>query len=150
MKYRIAPGELVLALFFALLGGLWIAAAARMPLWQGFIPQSGFIPLWYGITLFGLAAAILARLYLEKEPQQKEEPIGKPLVVLAALAASIVGLDLIGFAPAVFLLLLVLFAAVVRLPATRSLIVAAAVTAVLFLIFRTWLKVPLPVGPLGI
>ena len=150
MNRKIAPGELILALFFALLGGLWIAAAARMPLWQGFIPQSGFIPLWYGISLFALAAAIIARLLLEKDPQTKEEPIGKPLVVLAALAASIVGLDLIGFAPAVFLLLLVLFAAVERLPMLRSLAVAATVTAVLFLIFRTWLKVPLPVGPLGI
>ena len=150
MNLRAAPGEVVLALFFALLGGLWIAAAARMPLWQGFIPQSGFIPLWYGITLFGLAAAILANLFLRRAPEAKEEPVGKALVVLAALAASIVGLGLIGFAPSIFLLLLVLFAAVERLPATRSLIVAAAVTAVLFLIFRTWLKVPLPVGPLGI
>ena len=150
MNRKIAPGELILALFFALLGGLWIAAAARMPLWQGFIPQSGFIPLWYGITLFILAAAILARLFFGRDPQTKEEPVGKPLVVLAALAASIVGLDLIGFAPAVFLLLLVLFAAVERLPLLRSLAVAAAVTAVLFLIFRTWLKVPLPAGPLGI
>jgi putative tricarboxylic transport membrane protein len=120
-----------------------------MPLWQGFIPQSGFIPLWYGITLFGLAAAILARLYLEKSPQQ-EEPVGKPLVVLAALAASIAGLGVIGFAPTVFLLLLVLFAAVERLPLVRSLLVATAVTTVLFLIFRTWLGVPLPAGLLGI
>ena len=149
MPRRIAPGELVLALFFALLGALWIVAAARMPLWQGFVPQSGFIPFWYGITLLGLAAAILARLYFEQKPQ-KEEPVGKPLVVLAALAASIVGLGLIGFAPSVFLLLLVLFAAVERLPLLRSVAVAAGVTAVLFFIFRTWLGVPLPAGPLGI
>ncbi|HYN12865.1 MAG TPA: tripartite tricarboxylate transporter TctB family protein, partial [Burkholderiales bacterium] len=65
-------------------------------------------------------------------------------------AAAIVGLDLIGFAPSIFLLLLVLFAAVERLPIVRSLVVAAAVTAVLFLVFRTWLRVALPVGPLGI
>ena len=150
MLNRPAPGEVLLALLFAALGILWIVAATRMPLWSGFIPQSGFIPLWYGITLSGLSAAILANLLLRREPAAKEEPIGKPLVVLAALAASIVGLDLIGFAPAVFLLLLVLFAAVERLPMLRSLAVAAAVTGVLFLIFRTWLRVPLPVGPLGI
>ena len=150
MKHRIAPGELLLALFFALLGLLWIVAAARMPLWSGFIPQSGFIPLWYGITLTGLSAAIVANLLLRREPGAKEEPIGKPLVVLAALAAAILGLDLIGFAPSIFLLLLVLFAAVERLPFPRSLAVATAVTAALFLIFRTWLRVPLPVGPLGI
>jgi hypothetical protein len=150
MNTRPAPGEVLLALLFAGLGILWIAAAARMPLWSGFVPQSGFIPLWYGITLTGLSAAILANLLLRRAPGVMEEPVGKPLVVLAALAASILGLDLIGFAPSIFLLLLVLFTAVERLPAVRSLAVAAAVTAVLFLIFRTWLRVPLPVGPLGI
>lgn len=149
MKQRIAPGELVLALFFALLGILWIVAAARMPLWQGFIPQSGFLPLWYGITLAGLAAAILVGLFMHKSAVP-EEPIGKPLVVMAVVAATVLGFDLIGFAPSIFLLLLVLFAAVERLPLLRSLAVAAAVSAVLFLVFRTWLRVSLPVGPLGI
>jgi len=147
---RIAPGELALALFFALLGGLWILAALRMPLWQGFVPQSGFMPLWYGVTLAGLAAAILARIFLEKEEKQIEEPIGKALVVIAVLAATIIGFSLIGFAPSVFLLMLVLFAAVERLPMVRSAAVAAAITALLFLVFRTWLGVPLPLGPLGI
>ena len=148
MKQRIAPGELVLALFFALLGLLWIVAAARMPLWQGFIPQSGFMPLWYGITLTGLGAAIVARLWFE--PPKQEEPIGKALVVIAVIAATVLGFELIGFAPSIFLLLLVLFAAVERLPLARSTAVAAGVTAVLFLIFRTWLRVSLPLGPLGI
>lgn len=150
MLNRPATGEALLALFFAVLGILWVAAAARMPLWEGFVPQSGFMPLWYGITLTALAGAILANLFLIREPGKKEEPTGKPLVVLAALAAAIFGLNLIGFAPSIFLLLLVLFAAVERLPILRSLVVAAAATAVLVLIFRTWLRVPLPVGPLGI
>jgi len=149
MRQRIAPGELVLALFFALVGILWIVAAARMPLWQGFVPQSGFLPLWYGITLAGLAAAILARLWLGKE-QQPGQPVGKALVLIAAIAATVLGFDLIGYAPSIFLLLLVLFAAVERLPLARSAAVAAAVTAVLFLLFHTWLRVPLPLGPLGI
>ena len=147
---RIAPGELALALFFVLLGGLWLLAALRMPLWQGFVPQSGFMPLWYGVTLTGLAAAILTRIFLEKEEKKVEEPVGKALVVIAVVAATIVGFSLIGFAPSIFLLLLVLFAAVERLPVVRSVAVAAVITALLFLVFRTWLGVPLPVGPLGI
>ena len=150
MRQRIATGELVLALFFALLGVLWIAAAARMPLWQGFVPQSGFMPLWYGIALAGLAAAILARILFEKDEKQVEEPIGKALVVIAVIAATVVGLSLIGFAPSIFLMLLALFAAVERLPLARSIAVAAAVTAVLFLVFHTWLRVPLPLGRWGI
>jgi putative tricarboxylic transport membrane protein len=150
MLNRPAPGEVLLALFFAVLGILWMVAATRMPLWAGFVPQSGFMPLWYGITLTALAGAIVANLFLNREPGKKEEPIGKALIVLAALAAAIFGLNLIGFAASIFLLLLVLFAAVERLPVLRSLVVAATVTAVLFLVFRTWLRVALPVGPLGI
>ena len=150
MRFKIAPGEIILALFFALLGLLWIVAALRMPLWQGFVPQSGFMPLWYGITLAGLSVAIISTLWLSKVPARNEEPVGKALVVVAVLAATILGFNLIGFAPSIFLLLLVLFAAVERLPMARSLVVAALVTAVLFGVFRLWLRVPLPVGPLGI
>ena len=140
-------GELALALFFAALGALWIVRAARMtPLWDGFAPGSGFMPLWYGVILIALSGAIL---FLAVEKRQ-EEPIGKVLVLLAVVAATIVGFSLAGFAPSIFLMLLVLFAVVERLPLARSVAVAVAVTAVLFLVFRTWLKVPLPSGPLGI
>ena len=141
-----APGELALALFFALLGARWIGAALRMPLWSGFVPDSGFMPLWYGAVLLALAAAIV---FLNRE-RKPEEPVGKPLVVIAVTAATILGFDLVGFAPSIFLLLLVLFAAVERLPLARSLAVAAGTTAVLYLVFKTWLRVPLPVGPFGI
>jgi len=83
MRLSVNKGELVLALVFVALGGLWIAKGARMSLWEG-------------------------------------------------------------FAPSIFLMLLVLFASVERLPLARSIAVAAGVTAVLFLVFKTWLGVPLP------
>ena len=140
MRLRIAPGELVLALFFALLGALWIVAALRMPLWSGFVPQSGFMPLWYGIVLLGLAGAVLA---FNREVKT-EDPVRKPLVLLAVIAATILGLKLAGYVVSIFLLLLALFAAVERLPLARSVAVAAAATAVLYLVFKTWLGVPLP------
>lgn len=141
--HRTAPGELVLALVFALLGIVWIVAALRMPLWDGFVPQSGFMPLWYGAVLTALAAAVLVNLFLKGE-RRAEEPVGKPLLVLAVLAAGIAALGVAGFIPAVFVLLLVLFAAVERLPLARSALVAAATTAVLYLVFKTWLGVTLP------
>ena len=150
MQTRPAAGEVVLAVFLAVLGILWVVAALGMRLWEGFAPQSGFMPLWYGIILTGLAAAILVTLFMQREPGKAEQPIRKPLIVLAALAAGIAGLELVGFGPSVFLLLLVLFAVVERLPIGRSVLVAAGTTAVLFLIFRTWLGVTLPSGPLGI
>jgi hypothetical protein len=150
MLNRPAPGEVALAIFFALLGLVWIVAALRMPLWEGFAPHSGFMPLWYGILLTALAVVILANLVLHKAPAVAEPPIGKPLVVLAALAAGIAGLEVVGFGPSIFLLLLALFVVVERLPIGRSTLVAAATSALLFLIFKSWLGVTLPTGPLGI
>lgn len=150
MLSRVAPGELVLAAFFAALGLLWVGAAIRVPFWEGFAPQSGFMPLWYGVILIGLTGAVLVNLFRQKDDAKPEQPIGKPLLVLAAFAAGIAGLEPMGFIPAVFLMLLFMFALVERLPIISSTLVAAATTGVLFLIFRTWLKVTLPIGPLGI
>ena len=71
-------------------------------------------------------------------------------MVLAVLAAAIVGLDLIGFAPSIFLMLLVLFAVVERLPMVRSLAVATARHRGAVPDLPHLAAVPLPVGPLGI
>jgi putative tricarboxylic transport membrane protein len=150
MQKRIAIGELLLAAFFIALGLLWVGAAMRMPLWEGFAPQSGFMPLWYGIVLIGLTVAVLVNLFRQKDDAKAEDPIGKPLIVLAVFAAGIAGLEPMGFGPAVFVMLLFMFAFIERLPIISSALVAAGTTAVLFLIFRTWLNVGLPVGPLGI
>jgi hypothetical protein len=150
MRSRVAAGEIALAVFFAALGLLWVGAAIRMPLWEGFAPQSGFMPLWYGLILTGLTGATVFNLFMQKDSAKAEDPIAKPLIVLAVFAAGIAGLEPMGFGPAVFLMLLFLFALVERLPIVPSVLVAAGTTAVLFLIFRTWLNVGLPVGPLGI
>jgi hypothetical protein len=48
-----------------------------------------------------------------------------------------------------FLMLLFMFVFIERLSIIPSLLVSVTTTAVLFLIFRTWLKVTLPIGPLG-
>jgi len=149
MQKRVAIGELVLAAFFAALGLLWVGAAIRMPFWEGFAPQSGFMPLWYGVVLVGLTVAVVINLFRQGEGKA-EDPIGKPILVLAVFAAGIAGLEPMGFGPAVFLMLLFMFVFIERLTIVSSVLVAAGTTAVLFLIFRTWLKVGLPVGPLGI
>jgi putative tricarboxylic transport membrane protein len=149
MHSRLGQGEVILALLFAALGVLWIVTAFGMPFWQGFAPQSGFVPFWYGVILVGLSAAIVVNLVRQKEAAA-EPPIGKPLTVLAALAGGVLGLEIAGFGPSIFLLLLFLFAVVERLPPLKSTVVAAATTTILLLIFKVWLRIPLPTGPLGI
>ncbi|HEY7385326.1 MAG TPA: tripartite tricarboxylate transporter TctB family protein [Beijerinckiaceae bacterium] len=150
MRGRVINGDVGLALVFAALGIVWIFGATGLPFWQGFAPESGFLPLFYGILLVGLAAAVLVMRLLDADVAASEQPARKPLVVLAALTAAVVGVEPAGFGPSVFLLLAFLFAVVERLPVLRSLVVAGATTAVLILIFKSWLGVPLPTGPLGV
>ena len=140
---RVLRGELALALLFFALGALWLARAAGMKLWEGFAPDSGFLPLAYGAILVGLSAAVAAQVFLAPAAPPGEA-VRKPLVVLAALAVAVSALPLAGFAISVFALLYFLYAWVERLPQLSSVVVSAATTGVLYLIFKTWLGVPLP------
>jgi hypothetical protein len=148
MRARLLNGDVGLALLFGSLGLVWLFGALGLPFWEGFAPQSGFLPFFYGLLLTGLALAILLGAFLDTGPD--EQPIGKPLTILVALTAAAVGVEVAGFGVAVFLLLVFLFAIVERLPVLRSILVAGTTTAALILIFRAWLAVPLPAGPLGI
>jgi putative tricarboxylic transport membrane protein len=143
VRLAVAKGELALALVFVALGGLWVAKALRMSLWDGFAPDSGFLPLIYGFLLAGLALAVVARLVLAGAPAA-EGDVRKPLLVLAVLIAAVSALPFAGFALSVFLLLAFLYAVVERLPVVTSLLVSAAITGGLYLVFKTWLGVPLP------
>ena len=143
MRFRVAKGELLLALVFAAVGGLWIAKGVRMSLWEGFAPDSGFLPLIYGALLAGLALAVVIQLLLAGTPAA-EDDVRKPLLVLAALIAAVSALPFAGFAISVFLLLAFLYAVVERLPVLPSALVSGAITGALYLVFKTWLGVPLP------
>jgi putative tricarboxylic transport membrane protein len=136
-------GELVLALFFTLIGALWILRALRMPLWDGFAPDSGFLPLVYGALLAALAAVVLLQLALAKD-SSNAETIRKPLIVMGALIAAVAALPITGFVISVFALLVFLYAGVERLRLLPSAIAAAAITGSLYLVFKAWLGVPLP------
>jgi hypothetical protein len=150
MHARPAAAEVGLALLFAALGILWIVTGFQLPLWEGFAPQSGFLPVIYGFLLTGLSLVVAAGLFFGAATHADEQPLRKPLLIIAALVACAVGLEPAGFATAVFLLLLFLFAFVERLSIIPSVIVAAVMTAILVLTFKTWLGVPFPTGPLGI
>lgn len=150
MPERPAKGELALALVFAGIGILWISISLGMTLWQGFAPASGFLPLVYGLLLTLLAGAIAANLYLDPRAERDQTPIGKPLLLLAILIVTVVGMEVAGFVVAISLMLLFLFAGLERRPLVPSIVVAAVSTAVLFALFDMWLKVPLPAGPFGV
>lgn len=143
MRLGAAKGELALALIFVLTGAFWIIRAAGMPLWDGFAPDSGFLPLAYGVLLAAISIVVVAQL-LAGTPAAVGADTRKPLLVLAALAVTVAILPLAGFAISVFLLMLFLYAVLERLPLVVATLASGATSGVLYLIFKTWLGVPLP------
>ena len=149
MEMRAAKGELLLALVFAATGVLWILVSLGLPLWQGFAPDSGFLPLIYGILLAGLSLVILADLLFAGGASAPDEQLRKPLLLLLALTVTVAGLEVAGFSASIFLLLMFLYGVLERLPLLTSAVVSAAITGALYLVFKTWLSVPLPTGFIG-
>jgi len=143
-------GEVILAVAFGAAGLFWAATAATMQLWDGFSPGSGFLPLLYGALLALLSAGVLVAAFAPGEGgDEAREPIRQPLLVVAALLLAVLGIEAVGFAASIFVMLLVLYGFVERLPILAALAVSAATSAVLMVVFRTWLGVPLPSGPWG-
>jgi Tripartite tricarboxylate transporter TctB family len=144
MRLRADKGELGLALFFGCVGGLWVFRAARMPVWgDSFAPDSGFLPLIYGLLLTALALAAVGQILTAGDAGPTQE-FRKPLLVLALLVATVAALPVAGFLIAVFALLFLLYAVVERLPWLNAALVSAATSGVLYLVFKVWLSVPLP------
>jgi hypothetical protein len=150
MRIKAHRGEIILGLAFAGVGAFWILTAVKLPIWDGFAPSSGFLPLIYGVLLIGLSiAALLLESHGGGTTDNPAGTIQRPLVVIAALAVGVAGINLAGFSVSMFLTMFFLFKVPEKLPVIPSLIVASVSALVLTLIFRSWLGVPLPIGPWG-
>ena len=150
MKLRGFEGELGLCAVFIGAGAFWVAVAAGMPLWDGFAPASGFLPLVYGALLAILAlAATLVDVLGRADGGETKAAIGRPLMVLLALAAGAAGIETAGFFASMLFAMLFLFRVAERLPLVTSIATATGTAASLTVIFRSWLGVPLPAGPWG-
>ncbi len=150
MRARLPLGEILLGILFAVAGLFWCIQAMRMPLWSGSAPDSGLLPLAFGGLLVALAiAAVLKEGAHPCAKAEEERPRLRPYLVLIALSAGVAGIQTVGFFGAMFAMMLALFALVERKPVPFSLAASLGVAVLLTTAFRTWLGVPLPLGPWG-
>jgi putative tricarboxylic transport membrane protein len=133
--------------------GLGVAAcilARALPAQTGFGLGPAFLPFWTGIVLAACGLWLCARSDADPDvswPTSRgfaRAAAGFVLLLLYALALQPLGYLI---STAIFLVITILLLEPVR--RTRALVVGVASAAFLFLIFRVWLRIPLPGGVLG-
>lgn len=148
-----ARAEVVAGVGFALFGAAWAAMALKLPYMGAFAPGSGFLPFWLGLILAALSLALLARLWRDRgatvETALPPSDGRKPAVLAAGLFLCIGAIPWLGFVLAVGCYLFALIRWVERRPWLQSLAVGIGTPVLLAVMFRSWLGVPLPRGPLG-
>jgi putative tricarboxylic transport membrane protein len=113
-------------------------------------PGPGYFPFWGGLLLGALSLILLVRsLRVRERFRTVAIPWPALLLVLGALLGYLLFLETLGFVTVTFLFLLLLF----RFGKTgwiKSGGWAVIATTVAYLLFRFWLQVQLPRGPLGL
>ena len=142
-------GELVAGLLCGLFAALWIATALGLPYMGDYAPGSGFLPLWLGVCLLVLSAVHVANCVRAPAAGTPAGHWRKVVAVMLGLVVCVAVIEPLGFVVAVGAYLLFLLRGVEKEPWRTSLGVTGVAIAVLFGLFRLWLKVPLPKGPWG-
>ena len=145
---RIA-GAALLALAVAFGAG----ALRAFPYWGENGPGPAFLPFWLGLVMALLAMTLLAGAARSRDPGEPWLPRGEGLrrigLVLGATIVYALLLNVLGMAMATALFLIVLVRWPDRRPWTTAVAVGVAVSALNWLVFTRWLKVPMPTGPFG-
>ncbi len=151
--FRVRTAEVVTAAGFLAIGAVVILDSVRLGIgWRDDGPQAGYFPFYIGViicvsALINLAAGIVSGA--RKNPAFVER--GQLKLVLAVLVPTTVYVGLIGWL-GIYLASALFVAAFMRWLGKYAWWKVAAVSvgnsAVFFLIFEVWFKIPLPKGPL--
>jgi putative tricarboxylic transport membrane protein len=148
--------DLITGIVLLVLSGYVIQEAWRMPQSGTFGPGAGFLPFWVGVIMAVLAVFLLATVWTRQATEQDSVspfPKGKALLaitgVLGGLAVYIFLMEVLGYLLDTFLYVTFLLGIVEREKWPRTLMVAVATTAGLYLIFQTLLGITLPTNMFG-
>lgn len=115
-------------------------------------PKSGLFPLISGL-LMGIFSVIKLIINLFSEEKNYGPEAARYLKRISLLAISLLAyavlMTKLGFVISTFLLIVFLLKVIESKPLYIVLSLAVAVTGFIYLIFKTWLGIPLPVGFIG-
>jgi putative tricarboxylic transport membrane protein len=135
-----------------------IVVASKMTYTVEYSPGAGFFPLWLGIFLAVLSAALFIQAVSPRQKGVGQEESFLPekagrkrtflFFVVFALCIALMGR--LGFLITSFLFALAFLVVVEKYSWLKGLITSLCMAAVLYLLFNTVLQVPLPKGLWGI
>jgi hypothetical protein len=149
--------DLISSLVFLVGGVIITVSSLRIHVGTFGDPGTGLFPLITGILMSVIAGGTCFKSYLQPI-SAGQEPLGedkrlwhnKPIATVVIMSLYALTIDWLGFLTVTFLILFVLFKAVGGLSIKASLGGAIPAAAIAYLLFRVWLNVQLPVGPLGL
>ncbi len=145
--------ELVVAGLLFLLGAVVVFDSVRLGArWADDGPQAGYFPFYVGLLICFSTAVVMYRALGDRAKAAKTFVTrGALRQVLWMLAPSIVYVALIkpvGLYVTSTLFIAFFMRRLGRYPWLTTVLVAAGVSVVFFLLFEVWFKLPLPKGPL--
>lgn len=150
--------EIVVALLLLGLGGMVVYDSARLGFrWVGDGPEAGYFPFYIGMficlsSLFTLVQAIVGKGGKTDGTFVEWTLFKQVLAVLIPACFFVLGIQLIGIYVAATVYIAVFMVWLGKYGWLRSVLLGAAVSAVMFMMFEVWFKVPLFKGefnPLG-
>ncbi len=127
---------ILVGLYFSLKGkeyGLWVNSG----------PGGGFLPMLMGVMLIILSIYSLIKGDSEKFKKQEFLAALKPF---GGIILTLVGINLIGFFPAVLIFIPVWLIIVEKYKLQKAVLIDLVTVGVMYGIFSVWLRVPFPSG----
>jgi len=142
---RARNADLWSGLALAVLAGYIILQASGWDYMGPDGPGAGFFPLWHGIAMLALAAALVVSSLLRREPSSVDwRGTGRALAVSGALAAAVVLFKLAGFVTGFAALAFFIVAVMYRRPWPVAAAVAVGLAGGFYIVFPLLLGVNLP------
>lgn len=120
-------------------------------------PGPGLFPIITGMLLTIIAGIVFVKSFLESDAEVKEPPgtdkrlwYVKPAATVMTMFLYAITIDWLGFITASLILLFFLYKVIGNLSIKVSMAGSILTAVIAYLIFKVWLSVQLPVGPLGV
>ena len=147
-------GEAISGVVLAALGIYIVSEAWRWDYLGSDGPGPGFFPLWYGIAMIILAAALVVQNLVRKMSSAEGVPpnrreVTRVFVTWGGFVACVALLKVLGFILSFGLFTLFVVSGMYRRPLASGIAVAVGCAAGFYLVFPLALNVRLPIGILG-